>query len=227
MSRVGLRKVADGGILEMRYTSGATARFDECVFRNSGVRTANAGCVNLGLEVISILAEARAFGYERILILENDIAFLKNLGEIEATLAAIPEIAADIIQMDNFVVPGGASGYQWLKANCPLGPRFFSPHGWTFYSGACFGLSKLGIEKMLNELIIRGPQPPDSLFVPLEQNGLKRAIANRNVAIQLVYSGSVSADLFGINSHHDGYKRGGVEYERYNLPDGYTWGSAL
>lgn len=223
LKRVGL---CGNPIFEMRYTTDLTYKFDECIRQHAGVRANNAGCVNLGLEVMSILAEAQAFGYKRIMILENDVAFLKDLREIEATLEAIPP-DADVVQMDNFVVPNGQEFYRALKAQRRAGDRFFDAGFHTFYSGAVFALnSAVAIQTMIDEMQTH-LEPPDAFFAPLGARGLKRVVADRSIGIQLVYSDSITADMWGINSHHDGYMRSDVDYSLYNVPDGYGYGKAL
>ena len=212
-------------LLSMRYTSDETRRFDECIRTHAKVRANNAGCVNLGLEALSILAEARAFKYRRILILENDVAFLKDLAEIEATFAAIPD-DADVVQMDNFVVPGGQDAYRRMKAERRAGERFFDAGGAVFYSGACFALSANGVLGMLDEMK-EHLEPPDAFFAPLGTNGFRRVVADRSVAVQLVYNDSITVDMWGVNSHHDGYVRSDVDYSLYNVPDGYGYGNAI
>ena len=217
LERVG---IAQSGVLKMRYTS--ASRYDGILFRyaNEMKCAINVGCINLGLEALHMLNEAISLGHKRILVLENDVAFLKNLDEISATLNAMPE-DADIWQMDNFVVPNGEAQYQWLRDNRREGNRFFNASGAIFYSGACFALSRTGMKSMY-DILSGALQPPDSCFALMERMGCKRVVADTNLAIQLVYAGSVSADLWGIRSHHDGYARGGVDYSLYNVPEGYA-----
>lgn len=222
LKRAGL---TDSGILRMRYTS--PSRYDEVLLRyaNESGAAMNAGCVNLGIEALHTLEEAFASGCRRILILENDVAFLRDIGAIGVTLDAMPA-DADVWQMDNFVAPGCGAQFRWLRENRREGDRFFNACGATFYSGACFALSRRGMETMRDILRV-ALQPPDSCFAEMERRGCKRVVADTNVAIQLVYAGSVSADTWGVMSHHDGYARRGVDYALYNVPEGYTRGSAL
>lgn len=223
--RVGLWDDNDNGFLEMRHS--APSRYDEVLLKHANETGAaiNAGCINLGLSALRTLEECVEFGLDRVLFLENDVAFLRDLNAINATLEAMPP-DADIWQMDNFVVPNGEAEYQWLRANKREGTHFFNPCGRTFYSGACFALSRRGMAVM-RDILRSALQPPDSCFTAMERIGCKRAIADTNLAIQLVYIGSVSADLWGVNSHHEGYRRGGVDYSLYNTPEGYGMEHAL
>lgn len=221
LERVGL---AQSGILNWRYTS--HSRYDDALFRFANERRTalDTGCVNLGLAALQVLEECLAFRLQRVLFLENDIAFLKDPAHIEAILEAMPS-NADIWQMDNFVAPNGEGQYKRLKLAMREGTHFFNASKAVFYSGACFALSYCGMLTM-RDILSDSLQPPDSCFIEMERRRCKRVVSDTNMAIQLVYASSISARMWGVMSHHDGYRRCGVDYSRYNVPEGYGTGES-
>ena len=220
LDRVGIRK---SGICHLRITNETT--FDRILFdhyRSMGHPIPDRGCVNLAMEIVSILNQAIHSKMNRILILENDVAFLRDLRQIDATLQTMPD-EADCVQFDKFVAPKGEAQYR-KQIEESVSERFFNPGNTTYYSGACFALSRQGMKYLRHALTTVCPLPPDSYFAPIQW---KRWVAKKNLAIQLVYTGSISANLYGINSHHDGYRRAGVDYAEYNVPEGYGYGKAV
>ena len=59
------------------------------------------GSLNCTLEHYAIYKESIALGYKHILILEDDIVFLKNIKEIEKTINNIPE-NYDILKFNSY-----------------------------------------------------------------------------------------------------------------------------
>ena len=57
------------------------------------------GCMNVALETNRILKESLLLGYKRILVLEDDVAFLKDLTQLKTILENIPE-GYDVVQLD-------------------------------------------------------------------------------------------------------------------------------
>lgn len=88
LARVGL---LDSGIFEWRFT--CPSKYDNLIFKAYKEKdlAPNVGFVNLCLEIRRIPYESKAFGYERILLLENDVAFLKDLAELKRLLEAAPK----------------------------------------------------------------------------------------------------------------------------------------
>ena len=82
LERVGITR---SGILNMRYTS--PSPYDDMIFEKEKEKgnqmIPNKGFVNICLEIRRVLAESIAFGYGRILLLENDVAFLRDTRELD------------------------------------------------------------------------------------------------------------------------------------------------
>lgn len=215
-------------MVEIRTTY--PTKYDDFVIRsvrpepNSGPRPA--GLASLARETIMILKDAQFKNYKRILIMENDIRFLRDLDELTRRLNDTPDVG--IVRYDKFVAPGMTKDFQ--KRSDPNGKdaynsSFFDPKDGCFYSGACYAVSHDAYEPLCNELE-RYPQAPDSAFGKLKD--VKQAVATKNLAIQLVFPGSISASHFGVDSHHNGYRDGGIQdYSEYAVPKYYEMGRVV
>lgn len=144
-------------------------------------RISNAAFVNLGLCTARILREALYRGFSRILILEDDIRFLKDLARLERTFAATPD-GFDIVQYDKFT-PWNLSSenYRKMVAGRRINDFFFDGDTDALFSGACFALTPKGMSALLDALESDGPRPVDGLFGTV---GVRRAVADRNAAVQ-------------------------------------------
>ena len=222
LRRVG---ISDSGILEMRYT--VPCRYDAVIWEKYKDESLapSVAYVNICLEILKILYESRHFGYRRILLLENDVAFLKDIGEIDRMLDTAP-LDYDIVQYDKFVLDNGWMKQEWekrIKYN-RINNDFIDASGTLFTSAACIELSAIGIGEMLK---LMSTKICATDVAPLLMKECRYAVAIKNMAIQVLYKSSSSADMVGLNYFHDAYKRSGVEYGLYNVPNGYEYGSTV
>lgn len=217
LKRVGL---ADNPIFEIRYTS--PCKYDKMIWEREKDENIclEVSFVNIVLELRRILYEARYFGYKRILLLENDVAFLKDLSECARILDMTPK-GFDLVQYDKFVNDGCIQQYEKCVKEKVLNDCFADARESIFTSAACYALSAEGIEKMLH-LLDERIVAPDRAFdiIPL-----KRAVAIKNLAIQVFTEGSWSVRFDGVNYMHKVYANAGVDYAEYNVPEGYKRGS--
>lgn len=217
--------IMDSGILEMRYT--CPSKYDIEIFKNHQHETyaPNIGYVNLCLEIRKILYEANHLGYSNILLLEDDIAFLKDKMEIARILSVSPK-DYDIVQYDKFVNNNGWMLEEWKKrvAEQKINDSFIDASGTVFTSAACMSLSTKGIESMLRVM-------DDTIMAtdiaPYFMNDCKYAVALKNLAIQVFYGKCNSTKTVKIEMLHKAYRNTGVDYALYNLPNGYKYGSNL
>jgi len=184
----------------------------------------NRGFVNLGLATARILRESLALGYRRVLILEDDIRFLKDTSEIRETLDDLP--AYPIVQLDKFL-PWEISSDEYrsiVRSHVvPNHPLFYDGGIMFLASGACFCADARGMRALLDSLERNGPRPVDGLF---HQCGVRRACAIRNMAVQVAYGDALLFSyLKNGNTHHRAYRNQGVRYEDYNVPEGYGYES--
>lgn len=220
LSRVG---ILDSGIFQFVYTS--PDPWEKRMWENDPrVRLCygfKVGMMNLALATARSYREALAFGYRRCLFLENDIRFLKDFDEIEATLAATPA-DFDVVQYDKFL-PWQMTNEQYARmvGDHRINDRFFRNDGNPLYSGACYRLNESGMKKILGYLENTRPEPPDGLFAV--KAGTTNACADRNMAVQVFYGDAMAADYFRGrgNTHHKAYAPMKLDYSLYAVPDGY------
>lgn len=219
LKRVG---IWDSPNFEMRYT--CPSKYDECIFKEYQHKelAPNLGYVNLCLEVRKILYEAKEFGYERILLLEDDVAFLKDQNELTRILDATPK-DYDIVQYDKFVNNNSWMRREWQERCIEkrINDDFIDASGTLFTSAACMALSKKGIEQMLylmDETIMATD------VAPFFMRDCKYAVAIKNLAIQVFYGKCNSTKTCKVSSLHMSYTNCGVDYDLYELPDGYGVG---
>lgn len=218
LSRVGLW---GNPVFEMRYTS--PCKYDEIVWeREKHPRDAPAvGFVNIALEVRRILAEAQDAGYSRILLLENDVAFLRDLSEVDKILSDTPA-DCEVVQYDKFINDGLAlEEFRRRVDSRRLNESFADSTCCFFTSAACFSLNADGIRGMLRILDNR-ICATDLTFSYMVG---KRAVAIKNLCVQVFAKGSWSISHDGVSYMHKVYLNGGVNYADYNLPSGYGVGS--
>lgn len=205
-------------VLKMRYTS--PSPYDGIIFAKQKSKVApSLGFVNICLEVRKILAEATAFGYKRILLLENDVCFLKDLAELERLFAATPANCG-IVQYDKFINGGVVKDYQARLRSRRLNKDYIDGKGGFFTSAACLGLFGDGIAEMkraMDEAIIATDIAPQVM-------NCGYAVAVKNLAIQLFFSNSQNLDVNTLDYMHSVYRNCSIDYASYAVPDGYGYG---
>lgn len=215
LSRVGLW---GSPVFELRTT--VPGPWDEAIRNWPERKVPSAGVANLGVESRRILLESLARGYKRVLLIENDCAFLRDLGELQRILDLLPD--RDVVQLDHFF----PFHDPWLKCAREskeiyrINDAFFDPGGAVYYSGTAIAYSRKAMRNMADSLSHR-PTAPDG---ELEKIGCSRAVATTSIALQTVYAGCITSD---VTSHHHGYALAGHDYGKYNFPSGYGAGSFI
>ncbi len=220
LARVG---IADSGIFRLHVSRAEDPDRDDAVARESAnpvnwCRNVPA-YIRIGYENLRILERCIAEDCGRILLLENDITFAKDVDLIEAGLGAMEESGADIVQFDRFV-PSEDVDIDTFPVLSHGGPvKMLKPRG-PMYSGAMVALTRRAVET-LAAMERKHLVPLDGL---LHLCGLPRAVSAPCLGIQLLYRGSEARRMFGIRTHDGGYRRGKVDYRLYSLPSGYRPG---
>lgn len=209
LDRVG---ITESGILEWRYTVPDT--YDEIIWK---VAEKNKWCsrkayVNLSLENHRLLKQAMLLGLNRILVLEDDIAFLRRLDDIEPILKSIP-VEYGIVQFDkraNFP-QGEESVWKDLVAKSKINP-FFVKSTKNFANATAMGYFNEGIEDAYKVLDAR-TCTPDRI---VKFTNKPHAIAIKSLAIQHLYDSAINltfdkADVI----HYACYQQVGVKCEEY------------
>lgn len=215
LKRVG---IADSGILSMHYTS--PSPYDEIIFEKQKSKAVpTSAFVNICLEVRKCLAEAIEFGYKRILLLENDVCFLKDLDELDRLLDLTPQ-GYKVVQYDKFVNTRVVGDYKERCANLRINENYIVGSGGFYTSAACVGLFGDGITEM-KKWMDKHIVATDIVYQEMQ---CLYAIAVKNLAIQIFYDNSYSIEANGLNYMHEVYENADVRYKDYAIPRGYGYG---
>ena len=200
LNRVG---ILNSGNFEYRYRDGSDLdkKFAAYIKEHYSVfYQYNTSVVDIMLNHYECIRDAYYRGYKRILIMENDQRFLKDLNKIEQILQNIPQ-DANLIMFDKYI----------LKYNLAKQFKSVNPYYSTFEhccSAGCYALDRKGMQKMIY-LIETQPNIPDGYFnnVNIHFNGLKCYCSTKNLAVQAVFKKSVNVnfynkDLFELQMHY-------------------------
>lgn len=216
LKRVGL---LDSGIFEIRYTT--PGAYDKTILDGYTKHKIcqNTKYLNQALEREKIIKEARLLGYERILILEDDVAFLKDLSLLDSIFSAIPD-GYEFVQFDTFV--NDSEGYRNLIDKKRINAFFADSTGHNLGSALCNMYTVSGMDKHIQTLetclLSNDLFPGECRF--------KRAIAVKRPCIQALYRGAANLGYGPAKSVNGVYVRAAVNPDEYNLPDGYTFDKA-
>lgn len=129
-----------------------------------------------------IAKEAYSLGYERILVLENDIRFHRDLNYVSTMLKNIPD--TDIVMFDKMVcsAPGEGIKYQKYVKTLPDGSLYGSMNdsGVFFIFCSCYALNRNAMKRII-DAHESSLLPPDT---PLNDKSLTGSFAVINLAIQ-------------------------------------------
>lgn len=228
LRRVG---ILDSGIFSFVYTTPDPweKKLMELCPNVAGRHASALQFLNLGLASARTIREALGLGYERVLFLEDDIRFLKDLDELETALAATPD-GYDIVQYDKFmgwdVTP---ESYRAICEADAINEFYFDAQGKNdskpkeLSSGGCFMATKRGMENIHRALVEWRPVPMDGF---LNMNGNRHAVARKNLAVQIVYGDAMLWSYLQrekANTHHKAYAPMALKYEDYAVPQGYGY----
>ena len=148
-----------------------------------------------------IIKEAYSLGYERILILEDDIRFHRDQAYIKKMLSNMPD--TDIVMFDKMVcsAPGEGIKYQKYVKTLPEGSLYGSMNdsGVFFIFSSCYSLTRNAMEHIIATQE-KNLLPPDT---PLNDKALTGSFAVINLAIQdpkLKTGKSETYDKIGLNT---------------------------
>ena len=211
-------------VFEMRYM--VPQKMEEIVLMAS--RKVKGGCnrlfaVGLGMENIRVMKESILLGHKRIMVIEDDAAFLKDKTRIIDILDSMPE-DHNILQMDKAVRAQELHGYQELILHSRINPYYVDSSCRHFDLSTCNVYTRKGCELAVSALEYRmGIIDTIATFIPNEP-----AMAIDNLAIQVVYDDCHTKDFHSqISMFHEFYKHQGIDYSRYAVPEGYGYGSVV
>ena len=188
----------------------------------------NRGALSLAMGHYHVMKEALALGYERILVIEDDIAFLKDKDEIFNMLRAFPK--SDIVMLDkitpqknlwNSIVSEDNRNPEDLYVECP--------DDLILWTTSCFSLTRAAMEDICarqersfnvadyytNSFAV--PDNPDSGF-KFEEREITRSASIKSLACQRPSEETIS-DHGESNSIYkqEGQYDCGIVLEDYNL----------
>lgn len=218
LSRVG---ITQSGLLEWRYT--VPSPYDAFLYERykHPQLCPTKGYVNVALEYRAILWEALFYGYERILVMEDDLAFLKDLDLLKAVLDAMP-MGYDLVQLDKFVLPIAKERWDYRLEHSRINEHFLDASGVNFTSAACLALTRTGMRSVL-EVEDARLMATDMAFAVID--GLKYASSITNLAVQVLYGDACNLQNGDLDLMHRVYTDVGIDYADYAVPEGYGVGS--
>ena len=224
LNRVG---ILDSGIFSFKYTF--RTPLDNVLLnsynfsRASDAEKFDVPKLNLAMGHYACIKEALGLEYKRILLLEDDIAFLKDLGEIERILEESPHY--DIELYDKC---GDEEIWQFFLKNRPINDDYC---GYSLlWCTSCYSLNKRGMEHIVKcqETKFNVADFYTNEFAPyndfngnrqLIYDGVRRAVSIKNIACQKPSKGDT------VTEHGDSkwvYKQKGLSFcglepDLYNL----------
>lgn len=175
-----------------------------------------AGIKNLALNTLRILLTAKAKGWKRILICEDDVCFLKDLGLLSSIVDKTP-LDYDVCVFDKFVFIHNTEFQDFCNKNRVN--FLFSEWESGIYSSSCYMVSESAYDKLIGALSKRLIAIDDLL----QMKELKKCYSIINACCQSSDSDSMFIDRFGGLNTKNGYAFQGLDYSRYNVPNGYGY----
>lgn len=213
LSRVG---ILNSGIFEPRYTfpSVHCMALYNLLKQNNLTTVPHNAAFNLMVTTYNIIKESMFMGYERILILEDDVAFLKNIDEIKDILDNIPSDFG-ICLFDKFK-PYDMTDEEYknqLKDN--VNQYYFRFN--RLFSTGCYSLSKSAILRLVN-MYETDCENTDVYICKFDKTGPNDKIASiKNLCCQLTYEDASNILNGGIDNQDNIYKSQGLNYNDYNI----------
>lgn len=225
LQRVG---ILESGIFSFAYTSADPweAKLIEAYpDRLQRPHVSNQGFLNLAMANVRIMREALGLGYRRVLLLEDDVRFLKDLYMLRRGLEQTPP-DRHFVQYDKFLddLEMPVEVYRKICDAQSINEVFFDPMGHQYPSSACLMVDQTGMQQLVHHAETVAPDPLDAMpFYCGLLNNKQAAVAKRNLAIQIRYVDGMATEYLGTtrNTHHDRYRGQGLRYEDYAVPEGY------
>ena len=129
-----------------------------------------------------IMKESLARGFRRILILEDDVRFLRDTAAIAEILDDLPE-GWDIAMLD-YNIPEAKTSYNEALRSSRVNGHYFRFDTVRLWSTGCYALSAKAMRHITQEQE-RNYRPADEIYNRMsEDDGLLRVAAIRNIAVQ-------------------------------------------
>ena len=213
LKRIG---ILDSGIFSyyLTYNNALDKKFER-FFRYSSEKIKNNIFINTSIFFghYNVIREAYAHDYNRILIIEDDVRFLRDLNKIEQVLNNRPQ-NADIILYDKFLYSMGDFNKLALNKVNDYYAKFS-----RCTSAGCYQLNRKGMKRII-ELTEKEPQMCDCYFYSADQSltNLNYYCSIENLAIQSTFS-DAQQNITENNSmnYHRLYKYQNIDFDKYMM----------
>lgn len=209
--------ILDSGIFEMRYT--VPTKHDDILFEKmKNPNLDKKGYMNAALEINRAVKSALLDGCERIWLLEDDVAFLKDKSQIVEILDDLPR-RYGVVQLSKFVFPGHV---KWtvdnIKENRISNCFFGFKQGDCLTDGSSIVLNRAGMEEWVR--IQEECLTTTDCVYRMITCGVAASI--KNISVQVFDSGceNLNGNMTPEQLHWC-YRSQGIDYSEYNVPDGY------
>jgi len=155
------------------------------------------------------------------LILEDDIRFLKDIDKLHSIFETAPDDKYDLINFDPFIYLDAQTIIEMRRQY-----KTFAPMNVCIYSASCISIKKRIAPIICSVLRKNQGIPPDHKFI-FRNPAYKSCFSLTNAGIQLLYRGCSNMEHGWAKAHHQNYKRAGIRYSDYAVPDGYDYGSVV
>lgn len=163
-----------------------------------------------------------AKGAKHALLLEDDVRFLKDAARARAIIESGPACSCDGVFFDIFPHWDDES-LAFVKRRRAEGVAFYGMLPMT-YGTSCYAVNRRYMERFLELYGANPGEPPDSRMYTCAR-GLDNCFSMNPPCVQLLYSNANNL-RWGMAQHRL-YKRWGVDYADFNVPEGYTWDSVI
>lgn len=206
--------ILDSGIFEYCFTS--PTRYDQVVQDSFDDKEhiARVGWINESLALERIMRQSLALGYERILVLEDDCVFLKDINEVKQIFDSAPLAEYDFIQYDSGLMPENYDSFVDVVRNKKINHWFADSSGLWFGMATCNSFNKKGMELVI-EQIEKKPVVVDQLSNYIK---FKSALTIKRPCIQIF---DAKCQTGNGEWCHWPYWWARVNYRDYNLSDEY------
>lgn len=167
-----------------------------------------------------IVRRAIAVNSELTLIVEDDVAFLKDLDRIDEIIRTMPK-GFHAFQMEKNVPTHRQVEWDRLCKAKSINCNWVDASGVNFTAAGCNAFTREGLEELLR-IISTCPGSIDQFG---EKFSLPWAISRENLTMQIFYSNAVCMTYASINALHNCYQN--IDYSKYACPPNYTKGIFL
>lgn len=169
----------------------------------------------------SIFTNALKLGMGRVLVLEDDVRFLKDADAARRIIESAPS-SCDTVYFDVFP-QWGADVLKHVTGRRDAGVAFMQMLPMT-YGTSCWSVNRKGMEEFLRVHAANPEEPCDSALFTMNPN-LENCFSLNPPCVQVLFSNANNL-RWGM-AQHNFYRPWIGSYDRFNVEEGYTFGDVL